>query len=642
MNTHDSSSNWEVNERHEWLMPFANGGYASGTISGPSSRSYHGFMVAGLSHPWDRVLVMSHVDVRLIPDVGKPIDVACHNYGDGVIHPHGVEFLNTFEMTTGPHWHWEGPSWKLSLSLLALGGNTISLKYRLSCSFPCTIELRPFVAWRNHHGGESLDFDLVHTERSTAVDFVGADHRLHFDHDLLVSDDAVTHENFRYEMEMERGLHGHEDLRSPFVLTKRLSTGHFETEIRVGLTRIDEDFSPLSPVRADQPISKAIDRLKRAALDFLIKNPTTRNPGIVAGYPWFNEWGRDTMIALPGMVKAAGDQTLATRILEGWTSEMRNGLLPNRLAEGEGECWFNSADAPLWYLGCVARYWNDSQPNEAMRAGVFEVLDAYLSGTEYDIKVDPADGLLSAGDIDTQLTWMDACHEGECFTPRMGKCVELNALLFDGLQLGVRLAHGRKANGYQKAADRLRQSFRSTFIDETVGLKDCLSDSQATLRPNQLFALASSSQLVDSDAAERALAIVESELLTPFGMRTLNTSHPDYKGQYRGGPKERDKSYHQGTVWMWLMGPFIDALMNVRGHTTENRHRAEELVASCLTNLDDGCIGQLNEIFEGDAPHRACGSPAQAWSSCELLRVVNDWGLDESRINLLCDNVRPK
>ncbi len=621
----------------EWLLPFGNGGYASGTVSGFNSRSYHGLMVAALRHPQDRVLLLSHVDITLLPEVGTPILLACHHYGEGVFYPQGWRHLVEFESDGAITWHWRGEGFGFELQLTPNGGNNLSLQFQVALGFHGKVILRPFLAHRSHHGGPSMPMTARLNSSGVAIDYENCDHVLQFEHQLATKIETIRHENFRYQMEIDRGLGGHEDLDSMFQLQWPIMGESAKTQVNVFLNGPQSGHSNTVSCQVVDLAKSPTQRLRRAASDFLIVNPNSRVHGIIAGYPWFNEWGRDTMIALPGVILATGNEGIALEILEEWCGKLANGLLPNRLAEDDRTCSYNSADAPLWFVRALKRFCKLNDTCTFLVRGVEEILDHYLAGTEFGIGVDPADGLLRAGDAETQLTWMDACYNGHCFTPRSGKCVELNALLHEALEFGAKLTtQHAKRKKYHAAAKTLSRSFAEKFVDPKVGLRDCLNDASAKLRPNQLFALRLESPLIPKKIALQALSLIEATLLTPFGLRTLSPKDSDYMGHYRGNAEARDASYHQGTVWMWLMGAYIDAVMNIRGLSKATRHHCEEKVASCLGNLDEQCLGQLNEIFDGDSPHRPRGAPAQAWSSSELLRVIADWGLDSDRIDRIC------
>ncbi len=639
MNSHRDLPEIPELTSQEWLLTLGNGGYASGTVNGPRTRSYHGLMVAAFEPPLDRILVLSHVDATWIVESGEAIDFACHVYGDHVVHPKGFLLLTRFERQEGLEWTWKTENITLKLHLSAMGGNRISLRYVIETQLRGHLRLRPFVCWRGHHGGESPRPTARSVPGGTEVSFSDNRALVCFRHEETATLDYLLHENFNYVVEEDRGLSHFEDMASPCYMEWSVSPGTstytLEVEAKSGQEK-DISTNHLRPHQLENSLSPT-GILKRAVLDFLIQSPGMKSPGIIAGYPWFNEWGRDTMIALPGVVAARGSDDLAKEILLAWTGCLKDGLLPNRLAEGEGECGYNSADAPLWYVRMVRRYYHRGLSHPDLLVGALQVVDSYLRGTNYRIFVDPTDGLLAAGDPKTQLTWMDACFEGHCFTPRNGKCVELNSLFFEALNFAQEIAPSKGARAtYESAAKRLKSSFEEKFFDGKLGLWDCLEDGSVRLRPNQLLAIGCPDNLLDEKKKKLCFLRVRDHLLTPYGIRSLDPRDPEYRGRYEGGPEERDGAYHQGTVWMWLMGPFIDAHFSVFGRSSKQKREAEAYLGSCLKNLRVGMQGQLNEIFDGDFPFTPRGAPAQVWSASEIERVLHDWDLDRNRVDHLC------
>ncbi len=618
----------------EWLLPLGTGGYAMGCISGAHSRSYHALFVAGLAPPLDRLRLLSHFDVEIEMVDGLRHELACHLYGEGVVHPHGARFLNTFSLKSGrPSWCWSGPGFEFALNLEPRDGG-LDLIWSCSASSVRQILLRPYFGLRSHHGGESLEPHCEHLGDESWIRFGAEGGDLCLWHGLEVRTERHVYRNFFLPREKERGLACHEDLTTPFFLLWSPRAQEDAMTLSLRLAHRAKARKPMSPA-VRKPPTRVQEWLQAAALGFLITSPESGEPGIIAGYPWFNEWGRDTMIALPGMVAAAEDTALAGRILRRWTESLKGGLLPNRLAEDERACSYNSADAPLWYLMQVERCIRSSGPDEKLMAGALEVVEACRQGTDYGIHVDAESGLLMAGDAGTQLTWMDACHEGECFTPRHGACVELNALFYRGLRFVAEQVEGALGRELEKTADRLRRAFRRNFITEEGLLRDCLSDPVLRLRPNGIMAVAWGLDLVPRRVARAVLDAAARELVTPVGLRSLSPQDPDYRGQYRGGPGERDRAYHQGSVWMWLLGPWLEAELRLSSDRNRTLRWAEERLGLALATLRTGCLGYLGELFEGDAPHRDCGAPAQAWSVCEIYRLIDDWKLSWNRLEEL-------
>ncbi|HEY1334607.1 MAG TPA: amylo-alpha-1,6-glucosidase, partial [Myxococcaceae bacterium] len=453
------------------------------------------------------------------------------------------------------------------------------------------------------------------------------------------------HEHVEYLEELDRGLDFREDLLLPGSFELELVPGApqllaatVEAGVTLDLDALGSRFVPTPPrVRppATSPsgdLAEARVRLERAADAY----PVRRSDGsatIIAGYPWFTDWGRDTMISLPGLLLARGRLDLAREVLEGFLAHLEDGLVPNRFPDATGPAEYNTADATLLMFQAV-HAWEQAGGSPAFVRDVFypaacAIVDAHLRGTRNGIHVDPADRLLVAGGAGSNLTWMDARVDGVPVTPRHGKPVEVNALWYNALRLSERwaqkLGDGSRAGAFASEADAVARSFDRTFWNAT---RRCCFDvvlpegPDARLRPNQLFALALPFPLLDAPRRAMVLDTVEAALLTPVGLRTLAREDPGYRASYRGGPAERDAAYHQGLVWPWLVGPYVDALLGVRGDSVATRAHARAVIAPLVRTMDTGCLQQLSECFEPEPPFRSVGAPAQAWSVGEVLRIL--------------------
>jgi glycogen debranching enzyme len=381
------------------------------------------------------------------------------------------------------------------------------------------------------------------------------------------------------------------------------------------------------------PLELLTTRLLAAADGYLARRADGQ-PTVIAGYPWFSDWGRDTMIALPGLLVARGLLDQAKDVVRGFLRHLDQGLLPNRFPDGGEAPEYNTADATLWLFQAVhaiaaAAPGGDAAFLAEVLPALGEILAWHERGTHHGIRVDPADGLLVAGGPGTQLTWMDAKVGDWVVTPRHGKPVEVNALWVNALRLGARwaVALGRTgdAAGWTAAADRAQGSFDAAFWDEARGhLVDVVRPEgrDARLRPNQLLAVSLPFPLLDPPRRRAVVLAVERALLTPVGPRTLAPGEPDYQPRYRGGPRERDGAYHQGVVWPWLLGPFVRARLSAFGRTPENLARCRALVAGLAAHLEDACLGQVSELLEAEPPHRPAGAPAQAWSVAAMLELL--------------------
>jgi predicted glycogen debranching enzyme len=380
------------------------------------------------------------------------------------------------------------------------------------------------------------------------------------------------------------------------------------------------------------PVAKSLpQRLRNSAKHFVFQRPT--HLSVIAGYPWFTDWGRDTFISLPGLLLANGQLNDAADVIAGFLSRRSHGLVPNRITDDGSTPEYNSIDATLWAF-LAANSWREAggdrqRLREQFFPAFLEILHTLERGTLFAIQVDPADALLSAGTMETQLTWMDARVYGVPVTPRFGKAVEINALWYNALRLTTDWAREfgdfPAERHFGQLANRAIASFTTLFWNQE---KRCLYDvirlgfRDPKVRPNQLFALSLPYPLLIRSKAEQLLQVVESELLTPFGLRTLSKLDPHFRPRFEGGPEQRDAAYHQGSVWPWLLGPYIRASLRTRGRNPQELARCRQLLDPLLASLDEGCLNQITEVYDGDAPHRPAGAPAQAWSLAEVLSLL--------------------
>jgi predicted glycogen debranching enzyme len=429
-------------------------------------------------------------------------------------------------------------------------------------------------------------------------------------------------------MESERGLDFVEDLFQPFVLHYDLNTRPQTSLIASLEPREVAAVAELHLAELDR--RKAVGgKLASAADQFIVKRGNGHS--IIAGYPWFADWGRDTMISLPGLTLCTARSALAKEILQEFSEWIRDGMLPNTLPDQGEQPQYNSVDASLWYVEAVRAYAEATGDYDWVFKKIYgalsEIIDAYIRGTRYHIRLD-SDGLVHAGEPGLALTWMDARPNGVPSTPRAGKPVEIQALWYNALRImesfSARLDSGRK-DYYASLAESTRATFRSKFWN---GSESCLFDvverdggggNDAAIRPNQVFAISLPHKLLEPVAARQVLAVVERELLTPFGLRTLSPKDPHYRGTYSGDVESRDSAYHQGTVWPWLMGPFVVAHFEAYGRDAAARQRCLDWLSALKEYRTSEGMNQLPELFDGDPPHRAGGCPAQAWSLASII-----------------------
>ena len=621
----------------EWLETNGLGGFASSTIVGANTRRYHGLLTVQTSG--GRRVLLSKLEETLILG-GARYELSCNRYPD-VVHPEGYRYLEDFRLDPFPIFTYRAGGVCLEKRVcMAYGRNVTVVSYALlDAPRDLVLELRPLLACRDYHGvSKQNSYFNADTEigdgllRMTPYDEASgvslAFGRGEFE------PGAFWYYNFMYPRETDRGLEDREDLFSPgtfrYVLRKGescalvASAGSseaagpgdvWESEVRrrAGLVGGWEGRDPFAVA------------LARATDAFLIR----RGDGlytVTAGYHWFTDWGRDTMISLPGLALVTGRHEVAREVLRTFARYCDRGMIPNRFPDVGDAPEYNAVDATLWFVYAVYKYREYTGDLDFVRT-LFDVLtaivDGYAEGTRYGIRMDD-DGLLCAGEEGVQLTWMDAKVGDWVVTPRRGKAVEINGLWYNALCVTASLAeefeYGERAASCRTMADRTAAAFEDRFWNEERGcLYDCLDGDRhdASVRPNQILALSLPYPLLAGDRARAVLDVVRRELLTPFGLRTLSPEDPNYTGHYGGDPVARDAAYHQGTVWPWLLGPFITAWVRLGG----SREEARSLLRPLEDHLKEAGLGTFSEIFEGDPPYAPKGCIAQAWSVAEILRA---------------------
>jgi predicted glycogen debranching enzyme len=626
----------------EWLEANGTGGFAMGTVAGSNTRRYHGLLVASLHPPVERVMTLSRLEETVLrPDGEAPLST---NQYPGTLYPKGFQALQEFRLYPCPTWTFQLGQLRLERRLfLVAHRQMLVVTYRANQAV--RLRLSPLLAFRDYH---SLGYRADAIDASVREETEGAVRRLTFQprsslpplflhHPGLGFEGAPEwHENVEYLRELDRGLDFREDLFLPgsFLLdvgpeTFGWAVASLEADVRIDASTVQGLERDLLARRQEgEPVQA---RWRAAAEQFLVTR-ADGSPTVLAGYPWFTDWGRDTMISIPGLLLTTGKLPLARRVLEGFLGHLDGGLVPNRFPDQSGPAEYNTVDATLWMFQAVHAYLAAGGGRDFLKDVFYpaarDVVDAHLRGTHHDIRADAADGLLLAGGPGSNLTWMDARVDGQPVTPRHGKPVEVNALWYNALRLMERwakeLEDGPGWTRYGALAARAGASFERVFWNPA---RDCLYDvilpegPDGRLRPNQLLALSLAFPLLDERRRRAVLHRVESELLTPMGLRTLARGEPGYAPSYRGGPAERDAAYHQGLVWPWLLGPFVDGYLLVHGSTDEARAHCRLLLRGLEAPFGTGCLGSLSECFEAEPPFRAVAAPAQAWSVAELLRV---------------------
>jgi predicted glycogen debranching enzyme len=637
----------EAGLRREWLVTNGLGGYASSTIVGVNTRRYHGLLVAALTPPVERtVLVGGTVDWAMYDARRYPLST--HEYADGTFDPPGFRHLVEFRL--------EGalPVWRFALAdavlerriWMAYGTNTTYVSYRvLSGSRAVDLDVTPLVTYRGFHmlsRGAGWQPWVSPVEDGIEIHaFDGAVPLRVLLADGSFAPGGTWYWNFHHRDETARGLDDNSDLYAPGTFSIKLRSGESATLVLTTETRVELDSARAldaerSRQRAllEQAIATTahpvVQQLVLAADQFIVERRAGHQYGrtVIAGYHWFNDWGRDTMISLPGLALSTGRASDAVDILRTFARYVDQGLLPNNFPDQTGVLpGYNTADATLWYVLAIAAYEHataDGALVDELLPVLRSIVDWHIRGTRFGIGMDPADGLLHAGVAGLQLTWMDAKIGDWVVTPRVGKPVELQALWYNVLRhvaawWGARAKPG--AAELDALAERTRASFRARFVQPSPGsladVVDGPDGNDMTLRPNQIFAVSLRYPLLEGRAATAVVDAVGRALLTPLGLRSLATDDARYQGRYGGDPARRDAAYHQGPVWTWLMGAFAEAHWRVHG----DRVAALALLRPFEHHLREACLGSVSEILEGDPPHLPRGAIAQAWGVAEVLRV---------------------
>lgn len=631
----------------EYLETNGLGGWSSSTVIGLNTRRYHGVLVAATRPPVERMVLLSRLDETFVV-AGARVECATREF-PGAVHPEGYRSIAAFRRGAVPEWELAAGSLRVRKQLAALHRrNAVVITYLLEEGpDEVVLELRPFFACRDYHALTRANGWARH-EAEAAADCV---RYTMYDGTptIYLTAPGITFERgpdwyyrFRYRVEEERGLDGEEDLFTPGVMKVMLRRGRPLTVAAATDQLAPHDAAQWFEAELQRReavcarVSGATSERKRlllAADQFIVSRSLPSGADgktVIAGYHWFTDWGRDTMIALPGLCLETGRAADAREILDQFAAYVSEGMVPNRFADGADAPEYNTVDASLWFFVAVLRYVDATGDIEPLRerwvARLDEILLRYREGTRFGIRAD-RDGLLLAGDETTQLTWMDAKVGDWVVTPRFGKTVEINALWVNAhLILGSlkrRLGDEEVARALAEQGERLKLRYLELFWDEgSGGLVDCIHGEaiDRSVRPNQIYALSLPYPLLEGVRAERLLALVRARLLTPLGLRSLDPESPEYRGVYRGDMRARDGAYHQGTVWSFLIGAYIDALIHVRG--AAGREEGEAALTGLRAHLDDGCIGSISEIFDGDPPHAPRGCVAQAWGVAELLRAI--------------------
>lgn len=637
-------------EKYEWLVTNGNGGFASGTVAGSFTRRYHGLLIAALHPPVGRTQLAGAVD-EVVNYAGQEFQLGTHHWASGIVAPQGFTHIEEFWLDgTAPVWIYAIGGARVEKRIwMHQGENTTYVRYALRQGDAADLDLKVLVNYRDFHnvtrGG---DWQMHIKAVANGVLVSAYDGAAPFYLRCVGAECDPLHIWYRdcaFPLEKERGLEDREDqlLAASFrallergkPLTLVLSTSETasldgESSHEARLARDNEILAawPEAPEKAEAKPAW-LKQLVLAADQFIVKRHVPGEPNgnsIIAGYHWFGDWGRDTMIALPGLTLATGRVEIAKQILLAFACYVDGGMLPNNFPEAGGKPEYNTMDAALWYFEAVRQYvaaTNDGKTLEKLFPILAGIVEAHVNGTRYNIHVDPADGLLYGGGPGVQLTWMDAKIGGWVVTPRTGKPVEINALWINALTTMAGFARILRlpTQRYEQAGAAARASFQKFWNAQRKCCFDVIDapgiGNDASVRPNQVFAVSLPISPLTPEQQKCVVDTCATHLLTPVGLRSLSPGEPGYAGHYCGGPRERDAAYHQGTVWAWLQGPF--ALAHYRVY--KDSAAALRFLETLGSSLDIYGLGTLPEIYEGDAPHKPCGCIAQAWSVGEVLRA---------------------
>jgi len=642
---------FEAATRREWLETNGIGGFACSTVIGLNARRYHGLLTSALRPPTGRIVLLSKIEETAIID-GQRFDLSTNQYF-GAVHPQGHRNMERFRLDPFPIFTFILDGVQIEKMLFMVHGqNTTVIEYRVHEQGKRSVhlELRPLIAFRDYHAltheNTALDRTVqIHHDTLISVRPYPDHPSLFFAHDAFQVDlQGFWYRRFEYNFERERGLDAEEDLFNPMTMrfdagTRGYATVIASTEIvdvsSAGMVR-QQELDRRAQIVSNSPTEDNLVSTLTASTDNYIVTRGERKT-VIAGYPWFTDWGRDTMIALPGLTCLTGRYEIARSILLQFARYVDCGMLPNRFPDAGGTPEYNTIDATLWYFEAIRSLLHYTEDYSFVGTYLYSVLadiiEWHIRGTRYGIKMD-GDALIASSDPAVQLTWMDAKIGDWIVTPRNGKAVEIQALWYNALRtmadIAGRIQIPADAQKYARLASLAQHSFNSLFWNEEAScLYDVvLGDAKDTaMRPNQILAVSLRHSMLSKERAKAVVKAVERDLFTPYGLRSLSPADPRYRGRYEGDSSARDSSYHQGTVWAWLLGPFIDAYFKVYGGGKKTQDHVRNWLGVLSAHLSEAGLGHVSEIFDGDWPHHPRGCFAQAWSVAEVLRAIVENGL---------------
>lgn len=651
-------TNYESASTREWLETNGIGGYASSTVSGANTRRYHALLTAATRPPLGRITMLSKFE-ETVTIGDKSYELSSNQYCDKVF-PEGYRLLKSFRLDPFPVWTYEIDGIEIEKTVFMVhGANTTVCRWSVVSGqrsekepadhrppttdhSPITLELKPLLSFCDYHHlqHEDPNFDLNYevAENLVTVRPYASMPPMFLAHNAAgIEKTGFWYRDYEYAIEKERGFDYTEDLFQPFALKFDLK------EAATVIASIDsQELFDVSAARQKEverrknllEVAGAEDDFTKtlvlAADQFIVKRGAGET--VIAGYPWFSDWGRDTMIALSGLTLATNQPEIAKNIILEFSRHISEGMIPNRFPDTDDKPEYNNVDGTLWYFEAIRAYVEKTGDYDFVRDNLYEklaeIISRHLQGTRYNIHVD-TDGLLYAGQAGTQLTWMDAKYGDTVFTPRIGKPVEIQALWYNALKtmadFSAKFGDEKDEKLCLSMAMTAKSSFDRVFWNDS---EQCLfdvvgnSDRDGAVRPNQIFAVSLHHRILDDQTkARKVVEKVEKELLTPVGLRSLSPNDPQYCPIYIGSPYKRDSSYHQGTVWGWLIGGYVDAHRKI---FSDQEDKIKDVLEGFKTHLTEVGIGQISEIFDGDAPHKSRGCFAQAWSVAEVLRVLKN------------------
>ncbi|TYQ16400.1 UNVERIFIED_CONTAM: putative glycogen debranching enzyme [Acetivibrio alkalicellulosi] len=644
-------SNWRTYEQgiqKEWILTNGIGGFASSTIIGANTRRYHGLLMAALKPPVNRHLILSKLDESIVIN-GNSFDLFSCEVPGFIMK--GYHHLERFEYNPLPKYVYRVKDVYIEKSIsMVYGENTVAVVYYVkNGSSKVNLRITPLINFRDYHFNSSRQYMNFNKHLNSGIltlkpSCYDIDIKLYCSNGIFEDIDDGWFYNMDYAIERERGLSSTEDHYIPGYFDVEIEP-HEERTITI-ISTVEKEIKNkdgLSIINKEQKrLEKLLDtggykdklakKLVLAADNFIVHRKSTDAKTIIAGYPWFTDWGRDTMIAFTGLTLSTRRFEDAKEILFTFSKYVKEGLIPNMFPDAGNEPPYNSVDAPLWYFEAVDKYVKYTDDYKFVKKNIYsglkDIINYFSKGTRFNIKMDD-DYLISAGDEHTQLTWMDAKVGDWVVTPRHGKAVEINALWYNALKIMSFLSkhYNEDSSIYNDLSLKVKKSFIEKFWNEDKQcLYDCIINNigDDKVRPNQILAVSLSNQVIEGDMAKKVVDRVFKDLYTAYGLRSLSDDSNEYKGVYMGDQHYRDGAYHQGTVWTWPLGQFITAYVKVNNYSDEAIAMAARFIEPFKDHLNDACIGSISEIFDGNEPLIPRGCFAQAWSIGEILRSYTE------------------